>query len=221
MGNHFSYRIKEIGEEWISFKGSNAISLTNLSAGEFTIELINQNDLNVETSKIASLILIQEPKFWNTRIFRIGMLFFILFVVFTYNRARVNRLKKMNQELEINVFERTRQLNEINERLSKSEELFRMITEHAADLIIMSNVGGEIQYCSPSVKVLLGYNHFELNGKNIKDFIHPEDQFIISENTKRIFKEGKAVFQNYRIKDASGEWRYFATSGSGITNKTA
>jgi len=220
MGNHFSYRIKEIGEEWISFKGSNAISLTNLSAGEFTIELINQNDLNVETSKIASLILIQEPKFWNTRIFRIGMLFFILFVVFTYNRARVNRLKKMNQELEINVFERTRQLNEINERLSKSEELFRMITEHAADLIIMSNVGGEIQYCSPSVKVLLGYNHFELNGKNIKDFIHPEDQFIISENTKRIFKEGKAVFQNYRIKDASGEWRYFATSGSGITNKT-
>jgi len=219
LGNHFFYRIRELREDWIPLNGAKVINLTNLSDGEYTIELINQHDLNVNESGVASIKLVQEPKIWNTLFFRLLVLMLISIVIYAYNRLRVKRLKEMNQELEVSDFERTRQLNETNERLSKSEELFRMITEHAGDLILLSNVSGEIQYCSPSSSTLLSYQHIDVVGKNIIDFIHPDDHKIIVENTKKIFKEGFVVFQHYRIKDFIGEWRYFSTTGNGIKNK--
>ncbi|HJW42931.1 MAG TPA: PAS domain S-box protein [Geothrix sp.] len=61
-------------------------------------------------------------------------------------------------------------------RLRESENLFRLITEHAADLIGLTNKDGRRVYCSPSYTSLLGYTSEELVQHSPLEIIHEEDR---------------------------------------------
>ncbi|HCZ33503.1 MAG TPA: hypothetical protein DHV93_08635 [Holophagaceae bacterium] len=61
-------------------------------------------------------------------------------------------------------------------RLRESENLFRLITEHAADLIGLADSTGRRVYCSPSYTSLLGYTTEELIQHSPLEIIHEEDR---------------------------------------------
>lgn len=61
-------------------------------------------------------------------------------------------------------------------RLRESENLFRLITEHAADLIGLADGAGRRVYCSPSYTSLLGYTTEELIRHSPLEIIHEEDR---------------------------------------------
>jgi PAS domain S-box-containing protein len=56
------------------------------------------------------------------------------------------------------------------------EELFRLITENAADMIAVVGVGGERLYNSPSHERILGYTPNEITGTLGFEQVHPDDQ---------------------------------------------
>jgi PAS domain S-box-containing protein len=60
--------------------------------------------------------------------------------------------------------------------LRHSEERFRSLIENALDIIMILDLAGNITYVSPSVAKVLGYPAIVLVGKNMLDFIHPEDR---------------------------------------------
>jgi PAS domain S-box-containing protein len=59
--------------------------------------------------------------------------------------------------------------------LEKSEESFRALIENAVDLIVVVEPDGTGKYVSPSVERMLGFQPEEIVGRNIADFVHPDD----------------------------------------------
>lgn len=64
--------------------------------------------------------------------------------------------------------------------LQNSEQKFRLLAEHAEDIISVSNPDGVFQYVSPSVEKALGYTREEMEGHSITSFVHPEDVHVFT-----------------------------------------
>ena len=61
-------------------------------------------------------------------------------------------------------------------RLRDSEAMFRLISEHAGDMIGRTDANGRLRYVSPSAERILGYPPSELLGATILPLVHREDR---------------------------------------------
>lgn len=113
-----------------------------------------------------------------------------------------------------------REKKEAEKALRRSEELYRIITEHMLDLVSVLDPNGEYLYLSPSYKEVLGYNPKELIGKNAFELIHPADRPQIEERFKTISdmdsKVRKAIF---RVQHKDGTWVLFEALGRWIFDR--
>ncbi|OFY84241.1 MAG: hypothetical protein A3F72_14565 [Bacteroidetes bacterium RIFCSPLOWO2_12_FULL_35_15] len=107
--------------------------------------------------------------------------------------------------------------HEIENKLIKSEELFRLITENTNDWICLNKLDGTIIYSSPSSITITGYEPEELIGKNRAEFFHAED---FNQVKKYLFKkETPKEFWNkleYRFVKKDGTIVWLETSGKAI-----
>ena len=117
-------------------------------------------------------------------------------------------------------------------KLTKSEELYRLIAENTSDVITLQdfNLQAAYTYISPSMKDISGYEPEELLGKFPFEFIHPDDKkrlFPILKNyinTKlKKFFTGKELPTTkrieFRFKDKEGNWRNFQSTGNIVGNQ--
>lgn len=65
----------------------------------------------------------------------------------------------------------------VEQALRQSEERFRSLIENALDIVMILDPDGVVYYVSPSVNKVLGYGVVDLIGKNIYEFIHPDDWY--------------------------------------------
>jgi PAS domain S-box-containing protein len=82
--------------------------------------------------------------------------------------ALIRRSDELNAYLGKNLETRT-------EELRTSEQRFRALVEHAADLITVIAANGVITYQSPSITRVLGYDPAEVIGRSCMEFSHPDD----------------------------------------------
>lgn len=66
-------------------------------------------------------------------------------------------------------------MDEAFEERRKSERRLRAILENSQDVIALFSETGEFLYLSPSALRILGYREDELLGRNVYDYIHPDD----------------------------------------------
>ncbi len=102
--------------------------------------------------------------------------------------------------------EERKELDKVHIQIRKSEEYFRSLIENAMDIITVLDRSGIIRYASPSVKKVLGYEPEVLQGKNILDFIHPED----IGDARYVFLEADAKAElstEFRFQHKNGQWR--------------
>lgn len=95
------------------------------------------------------------------------------------------------------------------QRLRRSEERFRLITENAADLIIVVDANGRPQYLSPSVVHTLGYASEELLRGSLFSLIHSEDRAEAVDIIKSALRKGTDQVLEYRLQHKQGYWRKF------------
>ncbi len=67
-------------------------------------------------------------------------------------------------------------MRELKNRLTRREELFRLISENAADMIGLVDVNGKRLYNSPAYEKVLGYSAKELRSTSAFEQIHPDDR---------------------------------------------
>lgn len=92
----------------------------------------------------------------------------------TERKSSENEIKKLNEELEQKVTERTAQLADAIETLRKSEEKYREIVENISDVVHTSDYKGYFTYINPACKKLTGYTQNEIIGKHFSDIVAPE-----------------------------------------------
>jgi PAS domain S-box-containing protein len=92
------------------------------------------------------------------------------------------------------------------EDLRHSEERFRNLIESSHDVVNVFDREGKIQYVSPSVKRVLGYDPAELAGQTSWEWIHPEDLAAAQPVFEKVLGspgESKTVEIRLRHKDGS------------------
>src|SRR5580692_1745519 len=75
-------------------------------------------------------------------------------------------------------------IHRIRRQLSEREELYRLISENAEDLIAVIGADGHRLYNSPGYMRLFGYTNEELHGVPVEDQVHPEDRQRVLEARK-------------------------------------
>ncbi|MDZ7743958.1 MAG: PAS domain S-box protein [Bacteroidota bacterium] len=132
-----------------------------------------------------------------------------------YRRKVEEELLTLNNELELRVSERTRDLQkEVNERklaetmLRESEEKYRQIFENANDGIILT-MKGIIEFTNPKLYEMTGYLPRECIGKSFNDFVHPDFRETTMENyLGRINKKDAPERYDIQILDKQGNMKW-------------
>jgi len=109
------------------------------------------------------------------------------------------------------VLERSR----LDEALRRSEARFRLLSETAADLVILVGLDGLLKYVSPSSMALTAVPANELIGTRAVEMIHPDDREISWKNVPLLFERGWAMSE-MRIRRADGSYIWVANSTSAV-----
>jgi PAS domain S-box-containing protein len=135
-----------------------------------------------------------------------------------------DELKKLNEELEHRVKERTDELRIENEErkraenaLKASEEKYRIVVENANEAIAVVQDERTI-FANNRAMDLSGYSMEELSSKKFMDLFHPEDRDILVERYKERLKGKKGNgISSYRFIVKGGRLRWVETSSVAIT----
>lgn len=106
------------------------------------------------------------------------------------------------------------QIHRIRRRLLESEEIFRLISENAADLIAVVDSDGNRLYNSASYEKVLGYSVEELKSTSAFAQIHPEDVERVKAADDQTRKNGSGNTVEYRMRHKDGSWRVFESTAS-------
>jgi len=110
------------------------------------------------------------------------------------------------------------QVHRMRRRLLEREQLFRLISENAADLIAVVDMDGRRIYNSVSYQKVLGYSAEELKNSSGLDEIHPDDRERVLEAAAQARKTGVGATLEYRIRHKNGSWCFLESTSSVIRN---
>lgn len=98
------------------------------------------------------------------------------------------------------------QLFRARKQIAERDELFRLITENAADMIAVVDESGNRLYNSPSYQRLLGYSPEELRRTKGIEQVHPDDREKVIEAAIEAKRSGVGRSLEYRILHKDGHW---------------
>ncbi|NBC16892.1 MAG: PAS domain S-box protein, partial [Bacteroidetes bacterium] len=102
------------------------------------------------------------------------------------------------------------------EALRRSERKYRLLAEHATDLISRHDVDGTCLYASPASRPLLGYAPDELVGVSAYDLLHPDDLAAVQGSHQTVAELPITATVQYRIRRKDGDYVWFETTGKTI-----
>lgn len=108
------------------------------------------------------------------------------------------------------------QIYRIRRQLIEREELFRLITENAADMIAVIGSDGRRLYNSPSYERVLGYSSEEMQQASGMELVHPEDRQQVEEAAQSARGTGVGRRIEYRMRHKDGTWRFLESTASAI-----
>jgi diguanylate cyclase (GGDEF)-like protein/PAS domain S-box-containing protein len=109
------------------------------------------------------------------------------------------------------VFERAR----IDQALRASEARFRLLSETAADVVILLDAAGVVRYASPSSKELLGFTPEQLVGRSARSLVHPDDARRLPVDAPALLS-GLPFVSEGRLVRADGSSVWVANSTSAV-----
>jgi PAS domain S-box-containing protein len=111
------------------------------------------------------------------------------------------------------------QLSSIRKQLFEREELFRLISENAADMIAVVDGKGKRLYNSPAYERILGYSSDELKDTSAFEQIHPQDQSKVQKAAEEALRSGVGQRLEYRMRHKDGSWRQMESTASAVRSE--
>ena len=102
-------------------------------------------------------------------------------------------------------------------RLRFSEGRYRALTQNSSDLVTLMEATGIVRYQSPAIERMLGYSSEELVGKNVFDYVHPDDLQRIQMAFAEVVKDpGRVPSAEYRFRHKDGTWHWLESVGTNL-----
>ncbi len=118
-------------------------------------------------------------------------------------------------------------VNDITEQLKAERELtlseqrFKSLVQEGSDLIAILDKDSILTYVSANSEVIIGFPSEVFIGKNVYEYIHPDDK----DRMKDVFKNSKFKerfeVEPFRFRNAEGDWRWFETILTNLTDNPA
>ncbi len=109
-----------------------------------------------------------------------------------------------------------RQISRMRRRLFQREELFRLVSDNATDLIAVVDMHGRRLYNSASYQAILGYSPEELKQLSFSEQIHRDDLLRVQAATEEARRTGSGQGLEYRFRHKDGSWRVLESAISVI-----
>jgi PAS domain S-box-containing protein len=114
-------------------------------------------------------------------------------------------------------FRRRQRINRLL-AVAESEARYRLLAEHATDLIVRQSVDGRVLYVSPACRQLLGYEPHELMALEPLQVVHADDTEIARSALLVSFRNPLSLPVQYRMRRADGSHAWFETSGQPVVD---
>jgi two-component system cell cycle sensor histidine kinase/response regulator CckA len=110
------------------------------------------------------------------------------------------------------------QIHRIRRRLLEREEMFKLISENAVDMIAVVDADGQRIYNSPSYERILGYTAEFLRDTSPLEQIHPDDLPEVLKAAKEAQHSGVGRRIEYRMRRKDGVWLFLESTASAVRN---
>src|SRR6202167_2762160 len=110
------------------------------------------------------------------------------------------------------------QIYRIRHQLVEREELFRLISENAADMIAVVDPSGRRLYNSPAYARILGFTNEELESTSFFEQVHPDDRQLAEQAAKEATAGSQGRTVQYRMRHKDGSWHVIESGASAILN---
>jgi len=85
--------------------------------------------------------------------------------------------------------------------------MLRLLIQNVSEIVVVIDKDGIVRFSNPQLQKVLGLSMENVVGRNIFDFIHPEDSCRAAmEYVETVRKPGEGVPSVLRIRDATGAW---------------
>lgn len=100
---------------------------------------------------------------------------------------------------------------------AQNEAKWRSLIQTSSNLISILEADGVMRYASPAMQSILGYKSKELRGKNIFEFIHPDDALLLKDGFQDVLKNPTTTLSTeFRFRHKDGSWRYIESTHSNL-----
>jgi signal transduction histidine kinase len=124
--NQYAYSMEGVDEDWVHAGARNHADYPNLAPGEYVFHVIGSNSDGVWNNEGTTVRITIQPPVWGTWWFRTIILFALIAGVFGGYRLRIRNVEAQSRRLEVQVAERTAELErEVEQRLQVEEALRR------------------------------------------------------------------------------------------------
>jgi signal transduction histidine kinase/ligand-binding sensor domain-containing protein len=120
--NRYAYYLEGFEDDWNSVGNKREASYTNLNPGIYTFMVKASNNDGIWNEIGITLRITIRPPWWNTSLFKISIIIFILGIALGFYFYRINLLEKQKKILEDLVKQRTKEIEEKNTVLTNQAE---------------------------------------------------------------------------------------------------
>ncbi|MCM0754633.1 PAS domain S-box protein [Desulfovibrio aminophilus] len=104
--------------------------------------------------------------------------------------------------------------------LAESEARFRLVTEHAGEIISLHDAEGRVIFMSPSCIRVTGYPPEIMASSPPEEFIHPPDWKIVQDDLARpVYREKRHAKATFRVRHADGRIIWLEVGLSPVLNE--
>ena len=111
---------------------------------------------------------------------------------------------------------------QMEQELKRSEEYHRALMDNTLDIVSIVREDGALAYVNQAVRRNLGYRPEEILGRNVLDYVHPEDLPRVREAMERaVGHPGKPQRIEYRNRHKEDGWRSIESIGISLLDNPA
>jgi signal transduction histidine kinase/CheY-like chemotaxis protein/ligand-binding sensor domain-containing protein len=120
--NQYAYKMEGFDDGWLYAGTQNSATYTNLDPGEYLFRVKASNNDGIWNEQGFSIRVSIPPPWWLTWWFKVLTALFVAAAIFLFISVRTNRIKMQKVKLDVQVKERTEEVNKQKEELMRQAE---------------------------------------------------------------------------------------------------